>query len=110
MFNYDNFRQKIRENREILGYTQEKLAEKADLDSKFLAKVEIGFQNPSTYTIIKILNTFNSNLNDFLENDISKKDFKIQEIKKKINLIKLDDNQKELLIKVLSAINKKEIM
>lgn len=45
------FGQRVREIRKTKGLSQEKLAEKADLDRSFMSGVERGVENPTLYTI-----------------------------------------------------------
>lgn len=45
---------RVRENRELLGLTREKLAEMADISTSFLADVEAGRKNMTTNTLYKL--------------------------------------------------------
>ena len=46
--------ERIRELREIQGYTREALAEKADITSKFLYEIEVGKKGFSAETLCKM--------------------------------------------------------
>ena len=45
---------RIRRLREAKGWTQERLAEAADLDRAYVAGVEVGLRNPSLRNLAKI--------------------------------------------------------
>ncbi len=60
----NNIGRKIKEARQLMGLTQEELAEKVDMDSKHLSKIENGLHLP-TYNTLKKLSSF---LNFNLEN------------------------------------------
>jgi len=52
----------IRQKREALDWTQEHLAAKARINSKYLSRIEIGVQQPSLLTLQKIAKAFESEL------------------------------------------------
>lgn len=60
----NNIGRKIKEARQLMGLTQEELAEKIDMDSKHLSKIENGLHLPN-YNTLKKLSSF---LNFSLEN------------------------------------------
>ncbi len=45
---------RIREQRELLGYTREQFAEKMDISNRFAADIELGNRGMSIETLIKI--------------------------------------------------------
>ena len=55
---------KIKELRKSKGYTQEKVAELANIDAKHLSKIENGVHTPSYNTLKKLSNILNFNLRD----------------------------------------------
>ena len=59
--------EKIKKIRKSFGLTQEQLAEKADMDYKYLSKIENGLHLPNYSTIKKISNALNVNI-DLSEN------------------------------------------
>ena len=65
MFDYENFRVKLREHRCSLSLTIEQLAEKAEIDYSTLSKIENSVQKPTITTVISILNAFNTNITEF---------------------------------------------
>lgn len=55
---------KIKELRKLKGFTQEKLAELANIDAKHLSKIENGVHTPSYNTLKKLSDILNFNLQD----------------------------------------------
>lgn len=70
---------KIKEYRKKRGYTQAELAEKIDIGTKQISRIEIAEFYPSLNTFLKIAEALNMDLADFVtgvpddENDIRKK-------------------------------------
>lgn len=50
----DRFGQNVRDHRSSKQYSQEKLAEKAELDATYISGIERGIRNPSVLSIIRI--------------------------------------------------------
>lgn len=50
----DTFGKNLKTQREAKGLTQEKLAEKAELDPTYISGIERGVRNPSLLSIIRI--------------------------------------------------------
>lgn len=63
---------KIRELRKSFGYTQQQLAEFADIDDKHLSKIENGIHLPTYITLKKLSEVLCFNLQDM--DNISKKE------------------------------------
>lgn len=59
--------QRIKMLRNEKGISQEKLADKADLDRTYLAGVELGKRNPSIKSLEKILNALEISFSDFFK-------------------------------------------
>lgn len=57
---------KIKEYRKKRGMTQAELAEKIDLGTKQISRIEIGEFYPSLNTFFKIVDALNINLEDFI--------------------------------------------
>ena len=53
--------------REVNGWTQEVLAERADIDRSYVAGIEAGLRNPSVKALAKIARGFGLTLSAFLE-------------------------------------------
>lgn len=64
MFNYELWGQGIRYFRIKSGYTQEQLAEKAEIDPKYYFRLERGKAKPSLRLMVKICNILNIGVND----------------------------------------------
>ncbi len=50
----DSFGKNVKRHREGKGLTQEKLAEKAELDPTYISGIERGVRNPSILSIVRI--------------------------------------------------------
>ena len=62
---YDNkFGEKLRHLRKVKGYTQEFLAEKADIDAKHLSKIENCKYFPTYETLTKLLKALEVSIDD----------------------------------------------
>ena len=48
------FGENVRGLRESRAWTQEQLAERADLDQTFISGIERGYRNPTVITIVKL--------------------------------------------------------
>ncbi len=55
---------RIKDIRNRKGFTQEELAEKIDINSKYLSSIERGKENPTLNTLIKLSESLDVNLND----------------------------------------------
>ena len=55
----DNIGKRIKKARQYMGLTQEELAEKVDMDSKHLSKIENGLHLPSYNTLKKLSDFLN---------------------------------------------------
>lgn len=62
--NNSEFGKKLKELRKSKGYTQQALAEKAEIDEKHLSRVENGKYFPSYATLNKLLNALGVTLNE----------------------------------------------
>jgi transcriptional regulator with XRE-family HTH domain len=59
------FGQAVRQRREKLELSQEKLAEKADLHRTYIGDIERGVRNPTIRSIVKIVRALDISLSDF---------------------------------------------
>ena len=100
------FGMRIKELRKNLGLSQEELAEKAEITSKYLSRVEMGQHFPSIDTLVKLANVLNVELKDFFE--FTHETPSTRELKAILNsLIKEADKDKmRLLVKVVRAVVK----
>lgn len=58
---------KISQQRNLLGISQEDLADKADLDRTYISGIEKGKRNISIFTLKKISSALGIKLNNFLD-------------------------------------------
>lgn len=59
---------KIKEYRIIKGMTQAELAEKVDIGTKQISRIEVAEFYPSLSTFLKIVETLNIDISDFISN------------------------------------------
>jgi len=57
--NYHEMGNRIRKQRELLGYTREQLAEKLDVSTKFCSDIELGIKGISIQTLAKLTDLLN---------------------------------------------------
>lgn len=57
--NYHEMGDRIRKQRELLGYTREQLAEKLDVSTKFCSDIELGVKGVSIQTLAKLTDLLN---------------------------------------------------
>lgn len=94
---------RIKDIRNRKGFTQEELAEKININSKYLSSIERGKENPTLNTLIKLSESLDVNLNDIFHQ------IEIEDpAKRKALLISLldeaDDDQLKLAYRILLAI------
>lgn len=94
---------RIKDIRYRKDFTQEELAEKININPKYLSSIERGKENPTLNTLIKLSESLDVNLNDIFHQ------IEIEDpAKRKALLISLldeaDDNQLKLAYRILSAI------
>jgi len=93
---------RIREARLAKGYTQEVLAEIADVGIMYYGEVERGVKMPSMKTFIKIVNALDVSADFILRNELtSGKPYVLDEITKKLD--KLDPKQRKAAVDILDA-------
>ncbi len=59
IINYHEMGNRIRKQRELLGYTREQLAEKLDVSTKFCSDIELGVKGISIQTLAKLTELLN---------------------------------------------------
>lgn len=59
LINYKLMGERIRRQRELLGYTREQLAEKLDVSTKFCSDIELGVKGISIQTLAKLTDLLN---------------------------------------------------
>jgi transcriptional regulator with XRE-family HTH domain len=63
----DLFGQNVRKHRTEKGFSQEALAEKADLDPTYISGIERGVRNPSLLSIVRIAKALGMNSGSLFE-------------------------------------------
>ena len=93
---------RIREARLAKGYTQEALAEIADVGLMYYGEVERGIKMPSMKTFIKILNALDVSADFILRNElVSGKPYVMDDITKRLD--KLSPQQRKAAVDILDA-------
>ncbi len=59
---------RIKELRELKGYSQDILAEKADISTDYLGKIEVNINNPGLIGLFKIIIALNVSFEEFFKN------------------------------------------
>lgn len=91
---------RIKELRKAKGYSQQKLAELIDIDSKHLSKIEVGSSYPSLYNLEKITKVLNIEMQDLFKFEHHKnRDELIKDITELLNNAK--DDSLRMAYKVL---------
>lgn len=70
---YEKLGHRIRQKRNQLGLSQEKLAEACDLTQPFIGSIERGKKKPSVCTIVKIANALNISTDYLLSDSLTNK-------------------------------------
>lgn len=58
---------RVRQLRETKGWTQEMLAERANVDRSYIAGIESGLRNPSIKAVSKLARGFGTSLSNLLD-------------------------------------------
>jgi transcriptional regulator with XRE-family HTH domain len=58
----------VRATRKKAGFSQEKLAEKADLSTVFISRIERGVESPSVDNLVKIAHALGSRVRSLVSN------------------------------------------
>ena len=61
------FGSNVRKKREALDFTQERLAEKANLDQTYISGIERGIRNPSVLSIVRLAIALGTTVSDLSE-------------------------------------------
>ena len=61
------FGQRVRKLRDERGFSQEKLAAKADIDRAFLSGIERGMENPTLFTIQAIADALETGVGNLMK-------------------------------------------
>lgn len=96
---------KIRKLRKELGLTQEQLAEKIELDSKHLCKIEKGVHLPTYKTLVKLAEVLNFNFNNEIQKGVGHQNPLFLKSLKILNSAK-NDNEREYYLDALKFAQK----
>ncbi len=96
----------MKELRKELGLSQDELAEKTNISSKYLSRIETGQHFPSINTLVKLANALNGELKDFFE--FAHETPNTRELKEILNglINEADEDKLRLLVKVTRAVVK----
>lgn len=93
---------KLREARKAKGYTQEALAEKADIGVMYLGEIERGIKMPSMNIFIKLIEALDISADYVLRDELtSGKEYVFDEITKKLD--NLTPQQRKTATDILNA-------
>ena len=93
---------KLREARNKAGFTQEQLAEKADIGVMYLGEIERGVKMPSMKIFIKLIEALDISADYILRNELpSGKEYVLDEITEK--LAGLTPKQRKVAVYILDA-------
>lgn len=84
--NYSTVGSKIKKERQQLGLTQEKLAEKCNISTSYLAHIECGSKRPSLDVAVTISNVLHIDLNYLISDELnSPKNTKIESLESQLS-------------------------
>lgn len=111
MIDYDEFGKSIRYYRQLHGYTIEQLAEKSGISWKFLSDIERGKTKLSAITIISLLNVLHISFDSCFDRDLkSKKELRDEEVLSLYLSCNFSQRNKELMLSIFKAINKRKLV
>lgn len=100
------FGKRMKELRNNMGLSQNELAEKSNISSKYLSRIEMGQHFPSINTLIKLADALNVELKDFFE--FAHEATSTGELRESLRdlLSEADEDKLRLLVKVTRAVVK----
>lgn len=90
---------RIRKLRKQKFWTQEKLAEKAEIAPDYLCRIELGKKHPSLRTMLLIANALDTTVNDLLI-DVQKKNIPAVENEEQFLFAECTETQKRFLMAI----------
>lgn len=95
---------RVRELRKRLDMSQEELAEKAKINPKYISRIEMGHQFPSTDILVKLAEALNVEVKDFFEFDHTTGT--VKDLKKTLASLadEADEEKLRLLVKVARSL------
>jgi len=94
---------RIKDIRIQKGLTQEQLAEKTDINSKYLSSIERGKENPTLNTLIKVAKALDASFDDVFS-QLEIEDPEDRKVLLMSLLNEADDEQLKLAYRILSVI------
>lgn len=107
MFDYKNFGLSIRELREHVGVSIEKLAEKAGIEYTTLQRIETLIDKPSYKTAVSLCNALEVCFSDCLSEDLDYRKIKLTQFENRLGA--LTDIQKKQLLEIIKLTNSLQI-
>lgn len=99
---------KIRERRQILGITQEYVANVLDVNSSHISNIECGRANPSLTALVKIANILSCSVDYFIEGEYTYKNAQMAEASVETQILEklkaCDSLKKEKILKIIDII------
>lgn len=95
--NDNNFGKKLKELRKLKGFTQETLAEKAEIDEKHLSRIENGKYFPTYLTLTKLLKALDTSIEETGLELEKVEDTKSQTYLKAMQILNTASNENELI-------------
>ena len=105
---YKNLGLNISFYRKLRGFSQEKLAEKAEIAPDYLCRIESGKKHPSLTTILLIAGALDTTVDDLLA-DVLKKDTSTMMKEEKSLLAGCTEKQKRFVIAICHSIKEEMI-
>lgn len=95
---------RVRELRKRLNLSQEELAEKVKISPKYMSRIEMGHQFPSTEILSKLADVLDIEIRDFFEYEHTVGN--VRDLKKTLATIidEADEEKLRLLVKVARAV------
>lgn len=102
-FDYELFRENLKQFRLELGYSQALLGRYVGITDRNIGEIERGKQKPSLTTVIHMLNTFKVTYDEFMKNELDSKSILIDQIDKTLSTVW--ETEKTYILKLLESID-----
>lgn len=93
---------RIREKRESKSWTQEKLAEKAGLNPKYIGMIERGVRFPALITFIRLVNILDTTADELLV-DVINRGYTLRMSRYSQQISELDERERERIYEIIEA-------
>jgi transcriptional regulator with XRE-family HTH domain len=96
---------RIREVRKACGFSQEQLAERVDVDPRYISRIELGKSSPSLETMDAIANALNVEIRDLFEfNHLKGSDTGGEQVERLLE--ELDEDTRRMVIRITRAVTR----